>query len=104
MEKYGVYSCLCEKTWNYPFSLHHHASALKSPVSIRPLQEAAPSITVSVNIVSTHLPIGSLCFGLLRLFFETCVLTGPHLALLTAILLPKPIKLISALHAVSIST
>lgn len=48
-------------------------SALKGPVSIRPLQEAASSITVSVNIVSPHLPIGSLCFGLQHLCFQTCV-------------------------------
>lgn len=73
-----------------------------SAVSIRPLQEAASSITVSVNIVSPHLPIGSLCFGLQHLCFQTCVLTDPHLALLSGIPLPKRIQLIPTLHAASI--
>lgn len=44
-------------------------SALKGPIPLRPPQEATPSITVSVNIVSPHLPIGSLCFGLPHLCF-----------------------------------
>ena len=89
-------------TWKAPFTRTWCLSARKGPVSIRPLQERASSITVSVNIVSPHLPIGSLCFGLQHLCFQTCVLTGPHLALLSDIPLPKRIKQISTLHAASI--
>ena len=91
------------RMWNTRSPLERgSSSALMAPVSIRPPLEAASSITVRVNIVSPHLPIGSLCFGLQRLCFQTCVLTGPHLALLSAIPLPKSIKLISTLHAASI--
>lgn len=97
------FTCLCETHAVYTFySRTWCSSALKGPVSIRTLQEAASSITVSVNIVSPHLPIGSLCFGLQHLCFQTCVLTGPHLALLSGTPLPKRIKLISTLHAASI--
>lgn len=96
-------TCVCETYMECTFSSRTWCfSALKGPVSISPPQEAASSITVSVNIVSPHLPIGSLCFGLQHLCFQTCVLTGPHLALLSGIPLPKRIKLISTLHAASI--
>lgn len=60
-----------------------------------------PSLSVLI-LFSPHLPIGSSCFGLQHLCFQTCVLTGPHLALLSGTPLPKRIKLISTLHAASI--
>lgn len=45
-------------------------SALKGPICIRPLQEASSSITVSVNIVSSHFPIGSLVLRFTAFMFS----------------------------------
>lgn len=45
-------------------------AALKGPICIRPLQEASSSITVSVNIVSPHFPIGSLVLRFTAFMFS----------------------------------
>lgn len=45
-------------------------AALKGPICIRPLQEASSSITVSVNIVSSHFPIGSLVLRFTAFMFS----------------------------------
>lgn len=90
-------------TWNPPFSLEDSTSPLQSALYLSDLyrKQHHPSLS-GLILFSPHLPIGSSCFGLQHLCFQTCVLTGPHLALLSGTPLPKCIKLISTSHAASI--
>lgn len=90
-------------TWNTPFTLEDSTSPLQSALYLSDLyrKQHHPSLS-GLILFSPHLPIGSSCFGLQHLCFQTCVLTGPHLALLSGTPLPKRIKLISTSHAASI--